>query len=137
VSDERRGVAIGAPQYLSPGKAHPAYSTIVKCGNLVFTTAMLAEDEHGNLVGRGDAEAQVRQVWRNLELLLNSVGGTIRNIVSTSTHITHVDHMRAVMSVRCELFPTNPPATSRPLVVERVTRSEDFFVSISAIAIVD
>ena len=90
----------------------------------------------GNVIGKGDAEAQVRQVWRNLETAVQSIGGTVQNIVKTTTYITSSDHMAAVRKVRDELFQGgNPPANTLLVIVELA--HPDFWVEIEAVAVVD
>jgi enamine deaminase RidA (YjgF/YER057c/UK114 family) len=88
------------------------------------------------VVGKGDAEAQVRQVWRNIETAVKSVGGTLQNVVKTTTYVTNIQHAAAVRQVRNELFRASNPPTSTLLVVAGLA-SPDYMVEIEAIAVVD
>lgn len=125
-------------EYLNPPglPTHPAYTNVVKAGQLVFITAQVSTDADGNLLAKGDIEGQVRQVWRNLELAMQAAGGTTKDIVATSTYITKAEYMPTVARVRAELFPTHPPVTSRPIVVNQLTVTPDALVSIGAIAVI-
>lgn len=125
-------------EYLNPPglPTHPAYTNVVKAGQLVFITAQVATDADGNLVARGDIDGQIRQVWRNLEIALRAAGGGLEHIVATSTYITKAEYMPTVAAVRAELFPAHPPVTSRPIVVQQLTVTPDALVSIGAIAVV-
>ena len=60
-----------------------------------------------------------RQIWHNLEAAVKSVGGTLNDIVKTTTYVTNLNYAAAIRKVREERFPTNPP-TSTLLVVARL-----------------
>ena len=65
--------------YMNPsGIADPSasgFSAVVKAGNTVYIAGMVAQDENGRVVGEGDAEAQTRQIWRNIEVAVKAAGG--------------------------------------------------------------
>jgi enamine deaminase RidA (YjgF/YER057c/UK114 family) len=86
------------------------------------------------MVGKGDPEAQVRQIWHNIEAAVKSIGGTLSDVVKTTTYVTNISYGGAVRKVREELFATNPP-TSTLLVVSGLA-SPDYMVEIEAIAVV-
>ncbi len=122
--------------YLNPATlARPrGYSHVVKVGDTVYLAGQIALAPDGSLVGKDDAEAQVRQVWHNIGLALRSVGGTLVDIVKTTTYITDIAHADAVRKVRYETFTTNPP-TSTMLVVAGLA-VPDLVVEIEAVAVV-
>jgi 2-iminobutanoate/2-iminopropanoate deaminase len=90
----------------------------------------------GNVVGKGDPEAQVRQVWRNIEAAVKVAGGTLQNVMKTTTYVTNIQYAAAVRKVREELFQSVNPPTSTLLVVAGLA-SPDYMVEIEAIAVVD
>jgi enamine deaminase RidA (YjgF/YER057c/UK114 family) len=89
----------------------------------------------GNVVGKGDPEAQVRQVWRNIEAAVKAAGGTLQNVVKTTTYVTNIQYAAAVRKVREELLQSLNPPTSTLLVVAGLA-SPDYMVEIEAIAVV-
>jgi enamine deaminase RidA (YjgF/YER057c/UK114 family) len=109
---------------------------VVKVGNTVYIAGQVSAGPDGSVVGKGDAEAQVRQVWRNIETAVKSVGGTLQNVVKTTTYVTNIQHAAAVRQVRNELFRASNPPTSTLLVVAGLA-SPDYMVEIEAIAVVD
>jgi 2-iminobutanoate/2-iminopropanoate deaminase len=125
-------------QYLNPdGMSRPTgYSQVVKVGNTVYIAGQVSAGPDGSVVGKSDAEAQVRQVWRNIETAVKSVGGTLQNVVKTTTYVTNIQHAAAVRQVRNELFRASNPPTSTLLVVAGLA-SPDYMVEIEAIAVVD
>lgn len=111
------------------------YTQVVKAGNTVYIAGQVSVTGDGSVVGKGDPEAQVRQVWRNLEAAVESAGGSLQNIVKTTTYVTSIDYAAAVRQVRDELFRSLNPPTSTLLVISALA-SPDFMVEIEAIAVV-
>ena len=124
--------------YMNPsGIADPSpsgFTAVVKAGNTVYIAGMVAQDENGNVIGAGDAEAQTRQIWRNIEVAVSAAGGSLADIVKTTTYVTGIEHAGAVRAVRGELFPSNPP-TSTLLVVSELANPA-YVVDIESIAVV-
>jgi enamine deaminase RidA (YjgF/YER057c/UK114 family) len=126
------------PQYINPDTIGTprGYTQVVKAGNTVYIAGQVSAARDGSVVGKGDPEAQVRQVWRNLEAAVTSAGGTLHNIVKTTTYVTSIDYAAAVRKVRDELFQSAHPPTSTLLVISALA-SPDFMVEIEAIAVVE
>jgi reactive intermediate/imine deaminase len=124
-------------EYFSPETLPPTrgYSQVVKVGDTVYIAGQVGITIDGNVVSKGDAVAQARQIWQNLEAAVKSAGGHLKNIVKTTTYVTDIAHSAAARQVRAELFPTNPP-TSTLLVVSQLA-SPDYLMEIEAIAVVD
>jgi enamine deaminase RidA (YjgF/YER057c/UK114 family) len=89
----------------------------------------------GNLVGRGDIEAQVRQVYTNLSNITEEAGGRLQNIMKMSTFLTHYSYIEAFRSVRNEYF-AEPFPPNTLLIVESLALPE-FMVEVEAIAVLD
>lgn len=124
-------------QYINPETmAKPrGYTHAVKVGNTVYIAGQVSVAQDGSVVGKGDPEAQARQIWRNLEAAVQAAGGTLQNIVKTTTYVTNIEYGAAVRTVREDLFRTLNPPTSTLLVVSALA-NPDFMVEIEAIAVV-
>ena len=124
-------------QYISPDSLPPSrgYSQVVKAGSTVYIAGQVGITIDGSVASKDDASAQARQIWHNLEAAVTSAGGTLENIVKTTTYVTDIGHAAAARQVRGELFPTNPP-TSTLLVVSQLA-SPDYLMEIEAIAVVN
>lgn len=124
--------------YLAPaGMPRPAgYTQVVKVDKTVYIAGQVSVDTEGNVVGAGDPEAQVRQVWRNLEAAVQSVGGTLNDIVKTTTYVTSPEVGSAVRTVREELYRNANPPTSTLLIISALA-APAYVVEIEAIAVVD
>ena len=124
-------------EYINPDTLSHSrgYSQVVKVGNTVYIAGQISAGADGNVVGKGDAEAQVQQIWRNIEAAVKAAGGTLRNVVKTTTYVTNIQYATAVRKVREELFQSSNPPTSTLLVVAGLA-SPDYMVEIEAIAVV-
>jgi enamine deaminase RidA (YjgF/YER057c/UK114 family) len=126
-------------QHLNPNTMPQSrgYTQVVKTGNTAYIAGQVSVALDGTVVGKGDAEAQVRQVWRNIEAAVKAAGGTgLQNVVKTTTYVTSIDHAGALRKVREELFRTINPPTSTLLVISALA-NPDFVVEIEAIAVIE
>jgi enamine deaminase RidA (YjgF/YER057c/UK114 family) len=91
VTVERRDVEwLAAP----PGYAHVA---VASGSTLVFTAGAVPIDEHGELVGSGDIDAQTGRVVANLLRQLEAGGAGPDDVVKTTVYVAgdHDDMLRA------------------------------------------
>ena len=129
--------------FLNPPAAAPAqglYSqaAFVPAGTGTYHVAgQVSVDQDGAIVGAGDAGAQVRQVYANVEAVLRALGESCDSIVSMRTYLVGAELIPTFMDVRADLFPRlfsgpdYPPNTL--LVVDRLVR-EELLVEVEAVA---
>lgn len=104
-------------------------------GKVIYLTGQVAWDDEESIVGRGDVAEQTRQCFRNIENLLNEVGGKLEDIVSITTYFLELDDLPEIQAVRNEFLPTkNPPASTSVKVAG--LGHEDFLVELTPIAVV-
>ena len=115
---------------------HVLYShvVVVEGKRMIFIAGQLARDRHGNLVGKGDMRAQLRQVGENIKAALAAAGATLNDIVKTTTYVTDIDEFFKHVEVRMEYFGAMP--TSTTVEVRRLAHP-DFLVEVEAMAVVD
>lgn len=109
----------------------------VRARELVFVAGQVAVDEAGEPVGEADLEAQVRQVFRNLERALAGAGATLASVTKFTTYLTRDEHIEDFMRVRRDLFAELYPEGGYPpntLVVVGRLVSPAFLVEIEAVA---
>jgi 2-iminobutanoate/2-iminopropanoate deaminase len=113
---------------------HVLYSPVVTvvAGKLVFVSGLLARNQAGEIVGKGDMGAQIRQVGENLKAALAAAGATLADLVRTQTFTTDIDEFFKHVDVRMEYFAGLP--TSTTVEVRRLSHP-DFLVEIEAIAV--
>jgi 2-iminobutanoate/2-iminopropanoate deaminase len=116
---------------------HVLYSHVVTVEGrrLVFVSGQLARDRDGNVVGKGDMRAQLRQVGENLKAALAAAGATLADLVKTTTFVTDIDEFFRHVDVRMEYFGAALP-TSTTVEVRRLAHP-DFLVEVEAIAVTD
>jgi 2-iminobutanoate/2-iminopropanoate deaminase len=103
-------------------------------GRTVYIAGQVAFDSTGALVGEGDFSAQAEQVYRNLERALQSVGGTMADLVKTTTFITDIRNLPSLREIRSRrLSKTQPPANTL-LQVSSLARPE-LLIEIEAVAV--
>jgi reactive intermediate/imine deaminase len=102
-------------------------------GRLVVVSGQVPVDADGRLVGQDDPEAQVRQVFRNLERALAAAGATMDQVVKLTVFLTDMADLAAFRKVRDEYIQGDrPPASSLVRVSGLV--SPDFRIEIEALA---
>jgi enamine deaminase RidA (YjgF/YER057c/UK114 family) len=133
---------MGEPVMLEPEELAPPiglYSHVsrIAAGELLFVAGQVAIDEQGEPVGEGDFEAQMRQVFANLERALAAGGAGFRNVAKFTTYVVGAEHVDEFYRVRRELFDSMFPGGRYPpntlVVIDRLV-SPAFLLEVEAIA---
>src|SRR2546422_10069059 len=113
---------------------HTLYSHVVAVEGrrLIFIAGQLARDRDGNVVGKGDMRAQIRQVGENIKAALQAAGATLNDLVKTTTYVTDIEEFFKHVDVRMEYFGAALP-TSTTVEVRKLAHA-DFLVEVEAIA---
>jgi enamine deaminase RidA (YjgF/YER057c/UK114 family) len=121
------------PQSLNDPR--PRYSQGIQTdgGRLLFIAGQTASDKDGNVVGKGDIEAQTRQVFQNLAAVLKEAGGSLENLVMTTTYITDRKYREGYNRVRMQQYKSNSPTST--LVIVSGLANEDYLIEIAGIAV--
>ena len=109
----------------------------VRPGKLVYIAGQVGVDSKGNLVGKGDAATQTRQVLENIGHVLAGAGADFSNVVEFTTYVVGRPSIQGYIQGRSEVYPDLFPNGDFPpntlLVVEGLV-NEDFLVEIKAVA---
>ena len=116
---------------------HPLYSAaIVATGKqMIFVAGTVSRNKNGEIVGVGDMRAQILQVAENLRIALAAAGATFKDLVKTTTYVTHIDEFFKHPDARATIFGPSLP-TSTTVEVKRLSQPE-LMVEIEAIAMID
>jgi 2-iminobutanoate/2-iminopropanoate deaminase len=101
---------------------------------LVFVSGQLSRNKNGEIVGKGDMRAQLRQALENVKAALEAAGAGLEDLVRTNTYVTDIDEYFKHVDVRMEYFSHGMP-TSTTVEVRRLSQPE-LMVEIDAIAAV-
>jgi reactive intermediate/imine deaminase len=108
------------------------YSHAAKAGGLVFVAGQIAQDVEGQLVGKGDIEAQAVQIFENLKAVLASAGATFDDVVKLTTYTTSLAYRPKIAEVRARYFKSYfPPNT---FVVVASLAAPEYLLEIEAVA---
>ena len=83
----------------------------------------------------GDPEAQIREVWANLERAVKAAGGSLKDIVKTTTYVVGAENLSKIGTARLALLPPEGRPTSATLVVAGLA-DPDLLVEVEAIAVI-
>jgi|SRR5262245_12993817 len=139
--DKENTTMKGSVQYLNPDGLHknPAYSqAVVVAGNAktVYVGGQNAVNASGQIVGKGDLEAQTEQVLRNVETALAAGGAKLEHVVKWNVYIMQGQSVLPGFDAFRRAWGDRPnPPTVTVLFVAGLA-NPDFLVEIDAIAVV-
>ena len=117
-------------------KGHLLYTPVVTVvpGKLVFVSGILARNSKGEIVGKGDMAAQIRQVFENIRTALAAAGATMADIVKRQTFTTDIDAYFANIDARME-HGGDHLSTSTTVEVRRLSHP-DFLIEVEVMAVI-
>lgn len=109
----------------------------VSSGRLLFIAGQVAIDENNQLIGSGDFNAQMVQVFKNLGHILESADASFDNVVKFTTYLTRSQDMSAFYEKRAKIFADiyrdGRYPTNTLVVIDQLAR-EQWLIEIEAIA---
>jgi len=121
------------PKTLNDPRPRYSQGILNSGGKLLFIAGQTASDKDGNVVGKGDIRAQTEQVFANLKAVLKAAGGTLDNLVMTTTYITDREYREGYNEVRRGQYKKNPPTST--LVIVKGLAHPDYLIEIAGIAV--
>jgi enamine deaminase RidA (YjgF/YER057c/UK114 family) len=124
-----------APEIVGPPCAASPPTTKITLrdgGHLVAVGGQVARDEGGNVVGKGDLQAQIEQVGKNVGACLNGGGATVKDIIFSISHVTQPLEFDKYTDLRQRYF--GPPSPKSATVPVPQLASPDFLVQVEAFA---
>jgi 2-iminobutanoate/2-iminopropanoate deaminase len=122
------------PKKLSDPRPRYTQAVQTKGGKLLFIAGQTASDKDGKVVGKGDIEAQTEQVYANIQAVLKKAGGTIDNLVMTTTYIVDRKYREGYNAVRMKQYKKKSPTST--LVIVKGLASPDYLIEIAGIAVI-
>jgi 2-iminobutanoate/2-iminopropanoate deaminase len=121
------------PKSLNDPRPRYTHGILAEGGKLLFIAGQTASDKEGNVVGKGDIEAQTHQVYKNLTAVLQEAGGSLDNLVMTTTYIVDRKYREGYNKVRMQYYKQHPPTST--LVIITGLAHPDYLIEINGIAV--
>jgi enamine deaminase RidA (YjgF/YER057c/UK114 family) len=107
---------------------------VVVTGRTLYTSGLTSRDAEGNIVGKGDIAAQIRQAFTNLGDVLRAAGADYAKVVKYTIYVTDIDaYLREGRNARP--FMVDKPGST--LVEVRRLADPDLLVEVEAVAALD
>ena len=116
------------------GSAPPLapYSPGMKSGNTVFVSGTIPNDAQGNVVGKGDIEAQTERVLQSIKAILEAAGGSMEDVVMNHVFITDYANYAKMNEVYGRYFGNTRPAR---YCIKSELVHPDWLVEIASVAV--
>ena len=121
------------PKNLNDPRPRYSQGILAEGGKLLFVAGQTASDKDGKVVGKGDIKAQTAQVFANLKALLEEAGGTLDDLVMTTTYIVDREYREGYNEVRRGIYKKDPPTST--LVIVKGLAHPDYLIEIAGIAV--
>ncbi|WDI37955.1 RidA family protein [Entomospira culicis] len=113
-------------------KAIGPYAQAIKTDVFIFTSGQLGIDPQTGDFVSADVQAQTKQIFHNLQAVLQEAGSSLDKVVKTTVFLKDLNDFVAVNEVYASFFPTNLPARSA---VQVARLPKDGLVEIEVIAL--
>jgi enamine deaminase RidA (YjgF/YER057c/UK114 family) len=124
---------------IPPGPAAYSHVAKVNSGAIVYISGQVPSDASGKLIGEGNFEAQVEQIFGNLKIAVEAAGGTMADIVKLNYYlVADVDQAEVpkLRPIRDRYINVAKPPASTFVVVSRLMRP-GWLIEIEAVAAID
>ncbi|MBI2087778.1 MAG: RidA family protein [Deltaproteobacteria bacterium] len=121
------------PKSLSDPRPRYSQGIVTQGGKLLFIAGQTAADKNGEVVGKGDIEAQAKQVFENIQAVLKEAGASLDNLAMTTTYIVDIKYREGYNRVRNQYYKGTPPTST--LVVVKGLANPEYLIEIAGIAV--
>jgi 2-iminobutanoate/2-iminopropanoate deaminase len=108
-------------------------SPVIQLGNLLFVSGQVGRDPQTRRAVPGGVVEETKQIFKNMELLLNEAGSSLQKIVKTTCFLRDFGDFQAFNETYKSFFPTSPPART----CVQATLGPGYSVEIEAVAYVE
>ncbi|CAB1064971.1 hypothetical protein D1BOALGB6SA_9768 [Olavius sp. associated proteobacterium Delta 1] len=109
----------------------------VSAGRMLYIAGQVAIDENNQLIGSGDFNAQMDQVFKNLGNILANADAGFDSVVKFTTYLTRSQDLSAFYEKRAEIFADIYRDGRYPIntlvVIDQLAR-EEWLIEIEAVA---
>lgn len=84
----------------------------VQVGDTIYVSGQVSFDREGNIVGEEDMQAQAKQIFKNIGVVLAEAGATLDNVVKVLAFLTDMSRYDDYAAARAKAFPNITPAST-------------------------
>ena len=106
-----------------------------RVGDLVIVSGQTANNEQGDLIGLNDFDAQAKQVFHNLDMVLKAGGASLDSVIKVTIYLTDMSYFPKIVELRKQHFSKPYPADT--IVEINALASPEFMIEIEAVALVN
>lgn len=118
-----------------PWEDEYGYAQAVKKGNTIYLSGQVSHDAEGNLVGKDDMHAQMKQAYANAEKLLEELGASFADVIDETVYATDVDAAYSAHArLKIEIY-GEPVAVASSLIGTTRLGSPGYLVEIKMVAV--
>jgi len=110
------------------------YSRAVKVGNVVEVTGTVASGDDGKVVGKDDAYAQTKFIYKRIEAVLQQAGASMKDVARIRMFVTDISRWRQYGKAHSEFFKDIRPCNT--MVEVKALIEPEYLVEIEATAII-
>jgi enamine deaminase RidA (YjgF/YER057c/UK114 family) len=89
------------------------FAPAARRAGLIFLSGSTAVDRNtGDFVGEGDIVTQTRQIYKNMQEILEAAGASMADVVQTTDYITTTAGYKETANIRREFFGDSFPAST-------------------------
>ena len=115
---------------LGPAISH--YTDAVRFGDLLFISGVVAWDQDGNVVGKGDVVAQTEEIFNSMGKILAQGGCNFTDVLTVTVFLKNIADREKINPVRERVFGDTRPASTLVEVSKLV--NPNLLIEINAIA---
>ncbi|HKG73397.1 MAG TPA: RidA family protein [Aestuariivirgaceae bacterium] len=109
------------------------YSAGTSANGLIYSAGLVAWDEQGKIVGKGDVRRQTRQIFANLKAVLAEAGAGFEDILKCNVYLADMRYFSQMNEEFRAAFPKDPPARTT---VQAALAEPEMLVEIEAVAFI-
>lgn len=106
-------------------------------GKTVYISGQVSVNERGEVVGKGDLRAQVRQTFENIKTALAAVGASFREVIKTNLYVVGLvpEQVPIIREIRGQYVAKDRPPASTLVGVSALVGA-DWLIEMEAVAVV-
>ena len=76
----------------------------MKAGNRIIIGGTTAIDENSNVIGKDDAYAQTKYIFKKIEIYLEQFGASLENVIHNKIYVTDISRWEEIGRAHAEFF---------------------------------